>query len=255
MRRREKFFISSLLMTGGLFAVLHTPFEWRLPAIVLYLLYSYAITSWALFENLNGVEWLTVVSRTPLYAGTVSLFFYLLPESFLSRTSLLFLFCLGSYALLLTSNIFTIAKTRTIQLLRAAHTVDFFLSIFMMILAFNLVFAQYWNVLLTGVSIFLIVFVFSLQSYWAIELEPHISKKVRVFAFTTALILAMLSMTVWLFPTTVWVRSLYLVSVYYAASGLCVTHLQGRLFQNAGVEYLGIWLLMSGFFLFFIEWK
>jgi hypothetical protein len=118
MRKREKFLVSSFVLSFALLGTQYVPLDFRLLATVLFFFITYAVSSWALFEDLGGVEWLTVVPLPSYYAISVSLFYFLLPENLLSRILILALFGVGMYAMYLTTNIFSVAKVRTIQLLR-----------------------------------------------------------------------------------------------------------------------------------------
>jgi hypothetical protein len=131
MRRREKFLLSSLILSFGLLSTQYVPLHFRFLAIALFFFVTYAVSAWALFEDLNGIEWLTVIPLPGMYAVSVALFYFLLPESTFTRVAILALFGVGMYALYLTSNIFTVAKVRTIQLLRAAHAVGLLFGVLM----------------------------------------------------------------------------------------------------------------------------
>src|SRR5260221_12126093 len=114
MRKREKFIVSSALLSLGLMATQLLSVELRPIAIVLFFIASYLISAWALAKDLNGVEWLTIVPFPALYALAVSLFYCFLPSSLVSRLAIIGLFGVGMYALYLTSNIYAIGKVKTI---------------------------------------------------------------------------------------------------------------------------------------------
>jgi hypothetical protein len=99
------------------------------------------VSAWALFDDLKGVEWITILTLPSLYAAAIASFYYLLPEGLASRVIILSLFGLGLYALYLTENIFSVAAIRTIQLVRAARAVGFLMSILVLVLFYNTIFS------------------------------------------------------------------------------------------------------------------
>ena len=79
MRRREKFIIVSILLSLGLLATQYVPISWRYGAIALFALISYFMSAWALSEDLQAREWLTILPLPVFYAAAVALFYFLLP--------------------------------------------------------------------------------------------------------------------------------------------------------------------------------
>ena len=88
MRRREKFVIAAALLGLGLFLVQFISLEYRYWAILLFSFVSYLISAWALAEDLQKFEWITILPFPTLYAGGVSLFYFLLPAMKLEGNSL-----------------------------------------------------------------------------------------------------------------------------------------------------------------------
>ena len=139
MRKRERFIISSILLAFGLLATQFVSSDIRPIAIVLFFIASYLTSAWALNKTLNGLEWLTVVPFPAFYSLSVSLFYFLLPSNIISRVAILLLFGVGMYALYLASNIFSVGKVKTIQLLRAAHAVGSLFLFLLCLFFFNFV--------------------------------------------------------------------------------------------------------------------
>src|SRR5690554_6157654 len=123
MRRREKFVIASVVLSLGLWSLQLIQLEYRYYAVAVFSIITYLVSAWSLAEDLQRFEWATILPFPALYAASVALFYFLLPESVLSRLFSVGLFGVGMYALLLTSNIFSVAKGRTIQLVYAAHAI------------------------------------------------------------------------------------------------------------------------------------
>ena len=154
MRRREKFVLSTLLLLALFFALQYVSLEWRYWGIAVFGMLAYLISTWALSDDLQLHERITIVPLPAMYAMSVSFFYFLLPSNLLSRTGVLLIFGLGFYALLLTCNIFSVAKGRTIQLLYAANAVGFLIVLLISLLFSNIIFSlrlPFWaNGLLIG---------------------------------------------------------------------------------------------------------
>jgi len=237
MRRREKFIIVSVLLSLGLLATQYVPIDWRYVAIGIFALISYLMSAWALSDDLQIYEWLTILPLPVLYASSVALFYFLLPEVLLSRLAILAVFGVGMYALFLTANIFSVAKGRTIQLLYAARAIALFFTMIISLLLTNTIFSLrlpfYLNALLVAISHFMLV----LMSLWSVQLEPRISKQILNYTLLFVLILVEFTIAFSFLPMEIWYISLFIMSLVYVGLSLFQDLLQGRLFKNTATEY------------------
>jgi hypothetical protein len=255
MRRRQKFVLASVLLSISFVVVQYIPLDWRPLGLLVFALAAYLMAAWSMFDNLDGVEWLTVVPLPAMYALAVSAFYFLLPEHWLARGVIIGLFGLGMYALFLAGNIFTIAKFRTIQLLRAAQAVLFFFSLIAALLVYNTVFSLglwfLWNGLLAGIATTLLCFSF----FWSVRLEQRLSREVWALTFRTGIIIGFLSMVLSFFPSSLWPTSLLLMTAMYVLLGLGQSALEQRLFTNTVREYLAVLLGVFAMYLILLPWK
>ena len=237
MRRREKFIVVSVLLSLGLLATQYVPIDWRYAAIGIFALISYLMSAWALSDDLQIYEWLTILPLPVLYASSVALFYFLLPEVLLSRLAILAVFGVGMYALFLTANIFSVAKGRTIQLLYAARAIALFFTMIISLLLTNTIFSLrlpfYLNALLVAISHFMLV----LMSLWSVQLEPRISKQILNYTLLFVLILVEFTIAFSFLPMEIWYISLFIMSLVYVGLSLFQDLLQGRLFKNTATEY------------------
>lgn len=243
MRRREKFVISSILLSMGLLGVQATTLDFRYLAVALFTICTYAVSTWALSDDLQKHERLTIVPFPALYAGAVSIFYFLLPTHFLSQITILVLFGVGMYGLFLTSNILSVAKGRTIQLLHAAHAVGLLFTLLTSLLIshtiFSLRFAFYWNALLVGLFHFPLIF----MSIWAVRLEHSIKREEVIISAMLTLILMQTATIISFIPLTIWYYALFIMSILYLGLGVLHNYLKGRLFSKTLTEYS----LVAGF--------
>ena len=243
MRRREKFVVASIITTIGLVGVQSTFLEIRYIAVAIFVAFSYLISTWALSDDLQSHERLTIIPLPALYAASVSLFYFLLPESFISQLLIVVLFGVGMYALFLTSNIFSVAKGRTIQLVHAANAISGLFGVLVSLLFSNTIFSLklpfYFNSLLVGFTHFPLIFIL----LWSVKLDNHVGKDIVTFSFVLSLVLMELALVLSFFPLGVWYYALFIMSFFYIGIGLLQSYIRGRLFIRTLVEYS----LVAGF--------
>jgi hypothetical protein len=243
MRRREKFVVSSVISTLGLIGVQYTFLEIRYIAIAIFVAFIYLISTWALADDLQTHERVTIVPLPVLYAGAVSLFYFLLPESFISQATIILLFGIGMYALLLTSNIFSVAKGRTIQLVHAANAISGIFGVLISLLFSNTIFSLklpfFLNALLIGLVHFPLIFIL----LWSVNLENRVEKDILGFSLVLTLVIMELAFILSFFPLGIWYYALFIMSFFYIGIGIMQSFMKGRLFIKTLIEYS----LVAGF--------
>lgn len=237
MRRREKFIITSILLAGLLLLIQSLPLEWRMLASVGLVIITYLVSGWALWENLDKHEWLTILPMPALFSGSVAVFYTLLPSALLSRIGIFIVFAIGMYALLLTANIYSVSKGRSIQLLHAAHAVGFWFMMVASLLYTEVFFASKINPILIGLGVTLIHFPILFVSLWSMQLKERISKEVIVYALMFSLLLGELAFLFALLPISVWDSALLIMAVMYITVSFVRSVLLGRLFARTFAEY------------------
>jgi hypothetical protein len=255
MSKRAKLAVTAILLTLGLLGIQLIEIDSRYQTIGLLAGVAYGLSAWALFDDLKKVEWLTVLILPVLYPVAVALFYFLLPVRLLSRVMILSIFGIGMYALLLTENIFSVAAIRTIQLLRAAHAVGFLLTLVVAFFFWDTLFSfrlsPWWN----GLGVSLTSFPLLLQALWSVNLEEKISRKVWQSSLGLSWGLGILALAVSLWPVTITVGSLFLVSGLYVSLGLVQHQLSGKLFPKTVNEYLTVAVLVMVITYFLARWQ
>jgi len=255
MRRREKFVLATILLSFGFFLIQQVPLDWRYWAIGLFGLISYAVASWALADDLQFYERITIVPMNPLYSVSVALFYFLLPSSLVGQIILLSLFGIGQYALFLTSNIYSVAKGRTIQLLYAASAIGFILSLVISLFLTNTIFSLKFPFWANGLLLILTHFPLIFMSLWAVNLEEFIAKDILIYSSLTSLFLGEFATIISLIPMPIWNSSLFIMGLVYLSLGILQSYLRGRLFKNTITEYSLMAGLLAILFLVFFPFK
>ncbi len=255
MRRREKFVIASILLSLGLLGVQATFLEYRYWAVFLFTAVTYLVSSWALRDDLQRYERLTIIPFPALYALSVSLFYFLLPSNIVSRILLLVFFGVGMYALYLSANIFSVAKGRTIQLLHAAQAISLIITLVTSLLLSNTIFSLKFPFFLNGLLIGLSHLPLIFTSLWSVNLESGIQKETATLSVLLTLILMQLAVILSFFPLTVWYSSLFVMSILYIGVGILQSALKGRLFSRTLTEYSLVALFIGIVFLAVVPLK
>ncbi len=255
MRRREKFVIVSSILSLALLGLQYIPLEYRYLGVAVFGLVTYLISSWSLSDDLQRYELFTIVPFPTLYATAVGLFYFLLPTHFLSKVFILLFFGVGMYALYLTSNILSVAKGRTIQLLHAAHAIGLLFTLLTSLLFLNTIFSLrlpfWWNTGLVAISHFPLIF----TSLWSIRLTPHIEREIITLTSMLTLVLSELAMIFSFYPLPVWHISLFIMSFLYIGLGILHNYLNGRVFTNTLGEFSVVAVFVGVMFFIFFPGK
>lgn len=255
MRRREKFVISSILLTLGLWLVQLVSLDYRYLAVGILGVVSYILSLWALSGDLQLFEFFTIAPFPALYAMAVGLFYFLLPENILTKMVVLSLFGIGMYAIFLAANIYSVAKGRTIQLIHAAHAVSLLMTVMTSLLFTNAIFSLklpfYLNALLVGGTNFPLI----LMSLWSIKIEQEVGREVIVLSLILTMFLVELAILLSFFPLSVWNSALFLMAFLYIGLGLLHNFLRGILFKNALREYSLVAVLVAILFILYFPLK
>ncbi len=255
MRRREKFVLSTIFLSILFFAIQYVSLDWRYLAIAGLTVVTYIVASFALSDDLEFHERLTIVPLPTMYAMAVALFYFLLPDNFLSQLLILILFSIGLYALFLTANIYSVVKGKTIQLLYAARTIGFFFTLLTSLLLTNTILSlnlPFWAIgLLVGLAHFPLLFI----SLWAVNFEDFIAKDILIYSSVISLFLMEFAILLSLIPMPVWNASLFVIGVVYLVLGLLQSYLRGRLFKNTIAEYSLMAAILAFLFIIFFPFK
>jgi len=255
VRRREKFVLWAVVLSFCLLVVQYMSLEWRYVAVAGFTLITYFVTAFVLYEDLQPHEWLTVVPRPALYSLAVGLFYFLLPENLVTRIVIVAMFGIGMYALFLTSNIYAVAKGRTIQLVHAAYAVELLFSLIMSLLLTNTIFSLRLPFMFTAGLVGLAHAPIIFMSLWAVRLEKEISREVWSLTILLSLLVMEFALILTFIPFSIWYYALFIMSFLYICLSVLRSQLMGRLFRRALTEYILVAAFVLVLFLSFLPWK
>lgn len=238
MTKRRKFLLVSVLLSLGLLVVQRLPVDSRYSAIGFFALAAYLLTAWSLLKDLHGINWLVNLILPTMYPVAVALFYFLLPQAAATRAIVVILFGISMYGLLLTVNIFAVATTRTIQLLRAARAVGFILSILTSAFLFHVIFSLRLSLWLVGILVFVVSLPILWQGVWSYVASSTI-KKEFYYGLVGAVVISQMAIALSFWLIDVPMASIVLAMATYVTLGLFQHDIEGRLFSRTIQEYLG----------------
>ncbi len=272
MSKRQKFIITTALLALGILLIRYPYLQWRWRVLSFSIL-SGGLSLWALYDqDFSGIEWLTLLILPVMFASGMALVFPLLPnglDTFLVwpistdsglllslglKITFILLFTVGYYAILLTHNIYNVAAIRTIQLLRAAHSVGFMMILFT-VLALTLVIS---SVHLSSFLNFLLVFAVStpliLSALWSVNLEERIGKRLVFLIACLSLCLAQIAWAISFWPISASLFALSLTATFYALVGMGQYYLSEKLTAAAVREFLTVSVVVFILILLTTSW-
>ena len=253
--KRIRIIIVTFIMTTVLALATFFPFNSTWMYFILFLTVIAYLTSYlAIFEGIDGTEMIMLFIMPVLFVLSLYVFYSLLPVRWLTRIPFLALFSLGYYAMLLCSNIFNIGVEKSIQLYRAAFSVNYIsqtLAIFIIaivILSFRL------NYFLTSMFMGGVMFITSMQILWTVDLNEHIERKILIYSGVVSLLLFELMILLSFVPLAINVYALIVTTAYYSIIGIVTNYIGDRLYKTVIREYVFVLIFVIIIALLTVQW-
>lgn len=252
MSRRTIILIFSIFLTIYLAAIPLFPKDLSQIFVSLFVLASAVFTWICLWDDLRGIEYLTLLALPILFSlgmGSIILQFPNFSRFF--TTIFLAVYFLVFYVLLLSLNIFNVASEKTIPLLRAAYTTSFLVTTFTIFPIFTLIYKLRLNLFWESLLVLIVVALLSFQSLWTVFLPKNVIKT----SLTTSLIISFLmvqtSLVFSFFPLESFFRSLLLSTFFYIYLGFTHQFLRKTLKIKTIIEYTVVGLIIVGLVLLY----
>jgi hypothetical protein len=205
--------------------------------IILLSFVSYATTYIAIFEGIDGVEWYMLFIVPIILTISLYLFYSLLPVRWLTRLPFLLLFALSYYAILLTSNIFNIGVEKSLQLYRAAFSVNFLMQVLIIFLVMQVTLTFKQHFAMNAIAMFLSSSLLSLQLFWTVNPEAQFNRNLLLYSNASGFILLQIAVMLSFIPFKTNVAALIFTAGYYSIAGIMYHRLENTLFKNVIREY------------------
>lgn len=240
LSKRQIFVFTTLSLTLGLIATQIVPISYRYASVLILGVMSYFFSAFCLREDLTKHEWITLLILPAFFTLSMSYFYFLLPIRWITRLPIAIVYALGFYALLLTENIFNISAGRTIQLIRAAQTVGFYLTLITFFLFMDLLFSLHLFFYLNVICGFFVTLFLFVQYFSSITLTNQIEKRIWIYSGVMGLVIAETILALSFWPVKTLNNALFLTSIFYTLLGIGGYELQERLFKRVAVEFITV---------------
>ncbi|KKU33164.1 hypothetical protein A3K29_04480 [Candidatus Collierbacteria bacterium RIFOXYB2_FULL_46_14] len=255
MSKRSRFIFISGIISVALWLTTTAPVDYRFGLYLVVSAVSYVLSVWVLFDDLKGIEWLTLMVLPVMFTLGSGLFANFLPtavpsmfgRAFQLETSMLLaglfrilyfvFYALAMYGILLIENIFSVASIRTIQLFRAARSVNFILtlvaSLFFYTVALSLKLPFWW----VAPMVFIVSVILSFPSFWSVDLKGDILHDAGRYSLVVSWVIAICGMALSFWPVKPFMGGLMLTSILYALLGILEQRLSSRVYLESLLEY------------------
>jgi len=255
MSKRTRFILVSGMVAICLWLTTTAPVDYRFGLYLAVSSLSYILSVWVLFDDLKGIEWLTLMVLPVMFTLGSGLFANFLPTAipsmfgrvFQLETSMLlaglfrilyFIFyALAMYGILLIENIFSVASIRTIQLFRAARSVNFIItlvaSLFFYTVALSLKLPFWW----IAVIVFVVSIILCFPSFWSVDLKGDILHDAGRYSLVVSWVTVAAGIALSFWPVKPFMGSLMLTSILYSLLGILEQRLSSRVYLESLLEY------------------
>jgi hypothetical protein len=254
MSKRRRFVITVLLLSLGFFGMQFLNNQFRFLAIGTLSALTTILFVWSLKEGLGKNTTLLALILPTFFTLGVGLFWFLLPASVFARVPIVIFYGIGIYAICLTTNIYTVSAIRTIALLRAARGVGFVLSLLTSFLLYDTILSLKMPIWINALLVYASSWPIFLQGFWSINLEEKLTSDNLITTSLFSFVIAEVSISLFFWPVTVIVGSLFLTVAMYILLGLGQSKFEGRLFATTVREYLTVGLLVMAGMLIATHW-
>ncbi len=205
--------------------------------IPLLIFITYCLAFFSMLEGIERFEWFSLFIMPVLVTVSFYLFFFLFPVRWITRVPFVAIYAVSIYAVLLCSNIFNVGVEKSLQLYRAAFSVNFFYQTLVSFLLFNAIFSFRLNFIFNAILVGAVAFMMALQLLWTVKLDLQVSRALIMNALLVAVIAAETAIVASFIPLRITIVSLLLTAIYYSVTGLLSHFLSERLFRETIREY------------------
>lgn len=242
--KRLRFVISSLILSVGLVVFQSVDFQYKLIAASILVVMTLLFSIWSLYEGLEKNMTISSLILPLMFTIGVSAFWFLLPANVYTAIPTVLFYVVGIYTVLSTMNIYNVAASKTIALVRAARGVGFVVTLIVSFLIFDAIVSTRQAIYISLPIFFVTSFLLFIQGFWSIELNKKVDHDVIKLSTLSALAVSQIALLIFFWPVTVVVGSLFLTSGVYLLLGLGQAKLEDRLFPTTTSEYTTVGLIV-----------
>ncbi len=241
IEKRLRYVISMVIMASLLLLSTSSIFSYdaRYLFIPLFIMAAYVSTFFALLEDIERIEWLTLFLMPIYFTLAMYMFYFLIPVRWLTRVPLLVTYCISIYALFSISNIFNVGVGKSLRLYKAAFSVNVLFQTLITFLMFSVILSYKSDFYINGGAVAVVSFGLVFQMLWSVRLDlDQYNKELLRYSAIIALVMGELAALISFIPFRSSVGAMLLAACYYAIVGLTSAWIDSRLFKGVVREYV-----------------
>ena len=242
--KRRKFLLSAFLLSFSTILIQAVELSIRYPLIVALAILAGILTWWSLKQDLKEFNVFYAIILPAYFVSSINLFYILLANNIWIKMVLMIVMLLSIYAIYLSENIFIVATQRNIQLLRAAMALGFVFTLVSLFFALESLFAYRFAPWTNFALVFVVSFPIFWQGVWMSSLETKFSAQTLYYALGMSWLVAQAGFLISMWPLTLNLRVLMLITLAYASLGIVQQEILGRLFPKTLKSYIRVAILM-----------
>ncbi|OGK13829.1 hypothetical protein A3H80_01120 [Candidatus Roizmanbacteria bacterium RIFCSPLOWO2_02_FULL_37_19] len=254
VEKRQRFIISTFFLTLLFLSSTFFSFEQIYLFIPLIIVVVFALTFFSILEGISGHEWYTLFVHPIYFSIVFYLFYFFVPQRWLTRLPFVVIYTIAIYAILLSQNIFNVGASKSLQLFRAAFSVNYLFVTLSAFLSFSLIISLRMNFIFNFFAVLLACLPLTIQLLWSVAPSDKIKRELWKYAFIIALIIAEASVVFSFIPLNQSIFALILTAIFYSLVGLVQVYLQEALFKERIREYLIVLGFTTIIFILSLRW-
>jgi len=252
--KRQRFVISTLILSFFILISSFLTFNQIKYFVFILAGMVYFLTFFSILEGIERWEWLMLFILPVYFTVAFVLFYFLLPVRWLTRLPFIIVYGISIYAILLSSNIFNVGVEKSLQLFRAAFSVNFLFLTLTLFLVFNLIFSFQLSFIFNFVFVFLFILPIVLQFLWSINPKIILESQLVKYAFLISLIIAEAGLVFSFVPIKSTLLAIFLAACFYSLVGLFQAYLEERLFKERIREYIFVFIFVFIIIILSVSW-
>lgn|SRR3989344_1388803 len=254
IEKRRRFIFSTFILTALILFTTFFSFE-EIPFLLpLVIGIVYIMTFFSILEGITKKEWTMLFIHPVFFSTIIYLFYFFLPQRWLTRLPFIAIYTISIYAILLSQNIFNVGVSKSLQLFRAAFSVNYLFLTISAFFAYSLIISLRMNPFMNFILVFLSSYPLALQFLWSISPSDTIEKSIIRLSFLIAFILGEGALILSFIPVNQSIFALTLTSVFYCLCGLIQTYIQETLFKERIREYIFVLIFTLVIFILSLRW-
>lgn len=247
IHKRHRFIISAILSSLFILGSTFLLFDQLKFYLILVCLMIYFLTFFSLLEEIRGIEWLNLFILPIYFSLSFILFYFLLPVRWLTRIPFFLLYGISIYAILLSSNIFNVGAEKSLQLFRAAFSVNYLFITLSSFFSYSILISFKNDFFVNFLVTFFLTLPLAYQFTWSVDPEENFKIETLKISVFISFIVSEFALFLSFVPLRTNIFALLLTTGLYSLLGLNQAYLEEKLFKERIREFVFVF-----FFVFFI---